>query len=173
MSGGCGLWAFWSRPGPRYWGTERRRARSTQLVSAVVAPFFALSVACSSSTPPPHEPDSSAVEPTAPEAVETDPVETELGEPPASEKEDVGVKTLFVHEKRAACEGEYPKECLQVRETEQDEWTYFYDDIAGFEHEESYRYELRVEVEELESPPLDRTSHRYRLIEVVSKEKVD
>jgi hypothetical protein len=61
---------------------------------------------------------------------------------------------------------------MQVREDPQGEWTYFYETIAGFQHDESYRYELRVEVEEVPDPPADGSSRRYRLVELVSKEKV-
>lgn len=81
--------------------------------------------------------------------------------------------TLFVHERRVDCHGEIPKKCLQVRRDAADEWTFFYDTIAGFEYEESYRYELRVEVEKDENPPADKSSLSYRLLDVVSKQKVD
>lgn len=81
--------------------------------------------------------------------------------------------TLFVHEQRVDCHGEMPKKCLQVRRDPAEEWTYFYDTIAGFDYEESYRYELRVEVEKDENPPADKSSLSYRLLDVVSKQKVE
>lgn len=82
------------------------------------------------------------------------------------------VKTLFVHEERVDCEGEGPRKCLQVRESENDEWTYFYSNIEGFDYEEGTRYELRVRVEEVPDPPADGSSLRYVLVEIVSQEKV-
>lgn len=82
------------------------------------------------------------------------------------------VKTLFVHEARVDCEGEGPRKCLQVRESESDEWTFFYSTIEGFDYEEGTRYELRVSVEEVPNPPADASSLRYVLVEIVSQEKV-
>ena len=75
-----------------------------------------------------------------------------------------GVKTLFVREVRADCEGEGPMKCLQVRESETEPWTLFYASIEGFSYEESYKYELRVKAE-------SNAKRRYRLVEVVSKQK--
>lgn len=82
------------------------------------------------------------------------------------------VKTLFVHEARVDCEGEGPRKCLQVRESENDEWTLFYSNIEGFDYEEGTRYELLVRVEEVPDPPADGSSLRYVLVEIVSEEKV-
>jgi hypothetical protein len=61
---------------------------------------------------------------------------------------------------------------MQVRESESEEWTYFYAPIEGFEHQEGFRYELRVEVTNVADPPADSSSLRYRLVEVVKKEQV-
>lgn len=80
--------------------------------------------------------------------------------------------TLFIHEQRVDCHGEMPQKCLQIREQPTEEWSYFYDSIAGFEYEESYRYELRVAVSTNENPPADASSLSYRLVEVVSKQRV-
>lgn len=82
-------------------------------------------------------------------------------------------KTLFVRETRADCEGEGPMKCLQVRESESEPWTLLYSRIEGFDYEESYAYELRVEVVPNPRAPADGSSRRYRLVEVVSKRKVD
>lgn len=97
--------------------------------------------------------------------------------PPASANSHNGdvngeVKTLFVHEQLADCEAEGPRKCLQVRESESDEWTLFYSNIEGFDYEEGTRYELRVRVEKVDDPPADGSSLRYVLLEVVSEEKV-
>ena len=79
---------------------------------------------------------------------------------------------MFVHEHRVDCQGEMPKKCLQVRNSPSDAWTNFYDPIIGFQYEESFRYELRVSVDTNEHPPADKSSRTYRLIEVISKERV-
>lgn len=83
------------------------------------------------------------------------------------------VETFFVHEARAACELEGPRECLQVRGAESEPWRNFFGSIQGFEHEPSYRYELRVEVTPRPDPPPGAAAFSYRLVEVVSKRKAD
>lgn len=101
------------------------------------------------------------------------------GSPPpanaSSQNGDVNgeVKTLYVHEQLADCEGEGPRKCLQVRESENDEWTLFYSNIQGFDYEEGTRYQLRVRVREVSEPPADGSSLRYELVEIVSQEKVN
>lgn len=76
------------------------------------------------------------------------------------------VKTLFVSEQVVDCEGEGPRTCLQVRDSESKPWELFYDDIEGFTHEAGNAYELRVEVKR-DGPRL-----RYELVEVVKKRPV-
>jgi hypothetical protein len=82
-------------------------------------------------------------------------------------------KTLFVGPAVVDCEGEGPMRCLQVRESPSDEWTLFYDTIEGFDHEEGYTYELRVETKAVSNPPADGSSERTRLLEIVDKTKAD
>ena len=81
-------------------------------------------------------------------------------------------RTLFVHEKRVDCEGEGPRKCLQVRESESADWTLFYSSIEGFKHEEGTRYVLRVSVEKVARPMADASSLKYKLIEIVSQKKM-
>ncbi len=100
--------------------------------------------------------------PSQPNAVDTKPT------PPSP-----AGQPLFVHESMVDCEGASPMRCMQVRASESEEWTWFYDRIEGFEHEPGYRYELRVEVTNVDKPPADGSSKRYRLVQVVSKEKVE
>ncbi|HVJ94390.1 MAG TPA: DUF4377 domain-containing protein [Labilithrix sp.] len=82
------------------------------------------------------------------------------------------VKTVLVRETRVDCEGEGARKCLQVRETASDPWTTFYDRIVGFSYEEGTKYELRVALETEPNPRADAPSLRYRLVEIVSQEKV-
>ena len=65
--------------------------------------------------------------------------------------------------------------CMLVQQGEKlcsEEWSYFYNEIEGFQYEEGYVYELKVRVEEIENPPTDGSSLRYILVEVISKEQV-
>ena len=77
---------------------------------------------------------------------------------------------MFVGAELADCEGEAPMKCMRVRESQDAEWTYFYDQIEGFTHESGTHYELKVEVTKVDDPPQDGSSLRYKLVEIVSKE---
>ena len=81
------------------------------------------------------------------------------------------VQTLFVREQLADCQGEAPMKCLQVRAAPTEEWRNLYAPIEGFDYEPAHAYELRVEVTQLAKPAADASSLRYRLLEVVSKQK--
>jgi len=61
---------------------------------------------------------------------------------------------------------------MQVRESESEPWTLFYDRIVGFTYEEGHAYELRVALEPNPNPPADGSALRYRLVEVVAKRHV-
>jgi uncharacterized protein DUF4377 len=84
----------------------------------------------------------------------------------------MGVQPLFVADHLADCQGEGARKCLRVRASQSEEWRNFFGVIDGFDYEPSYTYELRVEVTPLANPPPDAPSLRYRLVEVVSKQKV-
>jgi hypothetical protein len=90
------------------------------------------------------------------------------GEPPVN----TGDKMIFVREKRVDCEGEGPMLCMQVRNAANEEWTLFYGKIEGFSYEEGHAYELRVRVDEAKMAPADGPSQKFKLVEIVSKEKV-
>lgn len=91
-------------------------------------------------------------------------------EEPAMEKEiSPEEKTLFIGPTKVECVGAGPMECYQVKEDPDGEWLLFYNQIAGFEWESGYTYELRVAVHPVENPPADASSLRYELIEVVNQ----
>lgn len=77
--------------------------------------------------------------------------------------------TLFVNSERVPCVGVGPMMCLQVRESEDEEWQFFYSGIDGFTFVPGYTYELIVNVTEVENPPADSSSLQYTLVQVVSK----
>jgi hypothetical protein len=91
--------------------------------------------------------------------------------PPATSPDAPVIQTLFVRDQRVACQGEVPMQCLQVRNSEAEEWRNFYASIEGFNYEDAHAYELRVEVTRLPNPPMDASSLRYRLLEIVTKRK--
>ncbi len=79
------------------------------------------------------------------------------------------IKTLFIADHRVDCTGVAPQKCMLVRENAGDPWMNFYDRIEGFDYEEGFSYEIRVEVSQRDNPPADASSLRYLLKEVVSK----
>lgn len=83
-----------------------------------------------------------------------------------------GSKTLFVGPELVDCVGVAPQKCLQVRESESEDWTLFYGQIIGFEFEPGYAYELRVSETEIENPPADGSSIEVTLVEIVSQTAV-
>ena len=82
-------------------------------------------------------------------------------------------KTLYVGAEQVDCVGVGPQKCLLVKENLDEDYTFFYDSIDGFEWEAGYEYELLVNVTEVENPPADASSLRYELVEVVSKTEVE
>lgn len=86
-----------------------------------------------------------------------------------------GEEVMRVNYLRKPCEQEMENAtCLMVQQGEDlcsEKWSYFYDEIEGFQYEEGYVYELKVRVEEVENPPMDGSSLRYILVEVLSKKE--
>ena len=84
-------------------------------------------------------------------------------------KNEEQLKTIYVADHLADCTGVSEQKCMLVREGPEEEWTYFYDGIEGFEYEEGYEYQISVEVQEVENPPADASSLRYVLREIIAK----
>lgn len=79
------------------------------------------------------------------------------------------LKTLYIADQLADCTGVSKQKCMLVKESLEEDWTYFYDRISGFDYEEGFSYELRVKVEKVANPPADASSLKYILAEVVAK----
>ena len=79
------------------------------------------------------------------------------------------LKTLQVAPSRVECTGVAPQLCLQVRESSNAAWTLLYDEIAGFEYEPGYLYEIRVKEEAVANPPADASTIRRTLVSILSK----
>ncbi len=98
-------------------------------------------------------------EQTPPPVVETPQVENE--------------KTVYVAPFWQPCDGVAPMLCLQVKDTPDGDWTYFYDSIEGFSYEPGFAYELTVRMEDVENPPADASSIQWILVEEVAKSPVE
>lgn len=76
---------------------------------------------------------------------------------------------LWVADQTKPCTGVAPMTCLQVKRNPDSTWELFYDQIAGFDYQPGYHYQLKVEQTPVPNPPADASSVSYRLIEVVNK----
>lgn len=80
-----------------------------------------------------------------------------------------GKKILYVDDDVADCFGVYPQNCLLVKETPNEDWGLFYDEIEGFDYELGYNYKIRVLVFEWEKPMMDASAFIYKLEKVIDK----
>lgn len=70
------------------------------------------------------------------------------------------------------CQGIVQQQCLLVQEDDllgTKDWNFFYSDIAGFDFEEGFVYNLKVKKTNIENAPQDGSSIRYELVEIISK----
>ena len=97
------------------------------------------------------------------------PVETAPDTTEAELPQEGQVITMYVGPELVDCVGVAPQTCMQVKMSPDANYTLFYDQIKGFEHESGYEYELLVLVEQVENPPADASTISYTLVEEVSK----
>lgn len=96
-----------------------------------------------------------------------------LGLTPTESDSAEGVeKTIYVGSEMVDCEGEGPQQCLLVKENPEDEYTLWYQPIAGFDYEPGYEYELVIEETTVSDPPAGGSSIQWTLVEEVSKTPV-
>ena len=77
---------------------------------------------------------------------------------------------MYIGPELVDCVGVGPQKCMLVKTDADAEYTYFYDQIEGFDYEEGYAYELLVQVDPVENAPADASSLKYTLVEVVDKQ---
>ena len=82
------------------------------------------------------------------------------------------VKTIFVGPELMDCVGIAPQKCMMIKEFQDSDWTYFYDNIKGFDFKAGYKYELEVKITEKMDVPADASSLEYELISIVSQQKI-
>lgn len=79
---------------------------------------------------------------------------------------------LFIDSSLHDCVGVAKQKCMKVKFGENEEWTYFYDQIEGFTFEEGYTYTLSIRTHSVANPPADGSSKRYVLDRLIAKEAV-
>lgn len=82
-------------------------------------------------------------------------------------------KIMYIASKKVSCTGVALMECLQVKFGENEDWSYLYTPIEGFEFVEGNEYKIQVKKEQLTSVPADASSIKYKLIKVLNTKKMD
>lgn len=80
-------------------------------------------------------------------------------------------KILLIASNKVDCTGVAPQKCLQIKEVGETDWTYFHNDIEGFDYVEGFYYRLKVAVMEVDNPLADGSSLKYKLIEILEQSK--
>lgn len=85
---------------------------------------------------------------------------------------DAPRKFIYVSAETKPCTGVAPMTCLQVREKESDPWQLHYFGITGFEPQPGIEYRLRIIEEKVKNPPMDASSIRWTLDQVIEQRVV-
>ncbi|ESP92559.1 DUF4377 domain-containing protein [Pseudoalteromonas luteoviolacea] len=80
-------------------------------------------------------------------------------------------ETIKLSPYRSPCTSVTQQLCLRVEGDEEQEFELFYGDIENFDYRWGTRYELIVEVKDIENPPADSSSKRYQLSEISSQQE--
>jgi heat shock protein HslJ len=88
-------------------------------------------------------------------------------------KTPLNEQIIWINSAKVDCVGVAPMKCMQVKNSENEAWSNFYQGIKGFTFEPGFRYKLKVTVTELDKSnlPADASSLAYELVEILSKEK--
>jgi len=78
-------------------------------------------------------------------------------------------RTIWVAHRRVDCIGVARQKCYLIKDSQYEDWKFWYGEIAGLDFEPGYAYEILVAEEKIEDPPADAPSVRLRLVEVVLK----
>jgi len=85
---------------------------------------------------------------------------------------DAPRKFIYVSAETKPCTGVAPMTCLQVREKESDPWQLHYFGITDFEPQPGIEYRLRIIEEKVKNPPMDASSIRWTLDQVIEQRVV-
>ncbi len=78
---------------------------------------------------------------------------------------------LYLNHYKSECGSFELALCVQSKVNVSDDWSFFYDNIEGFEYEWGFTYKIKVIIEDIENPPQDSSSVKYTLLEVIEKIK--
>lgn len=86
------------------------------------------------------------------------------------------IETMRVNHFKQTAFGEGPVLVMLVQEGNEigdDDWSYFYDEIEGFDYTPGFVYDLQVRKKKVKNPPQDASSTKYILVKVISKDAVE
>jgi len=78
---------------------------------------------------------------------------------------------LYLNHYKSECGSFELTLCVQSRVAENDDWSFFYDRIEGFEYEWGFNYKIKVKIDDIDNPPEDSSSIKYTLLEIIEKIK--
>jgi hypothetical protein len=86
-------------------------------------------------------------------------------------KEKFDTKIFIVAAQKTTCTPIFgtPHPCLQVKESENEPFRGFSENIEGFVYEVGFEYVIEVKVYKIENPPADASNLRYVLSRIISK----
>lgn len=80
--------------------------------------------------------------------------------------------TLYVAPQQVECSGVSDQKCFLIRSYPGENWILHYDEISGLDYEPGFSYKLKVRKESVNNPPIDASSVRLILVEVLEKTDV-
>ena len=89
----------------------------------------------------------------------------------ANNPDSFEISELYLNHYKSECDSFELALCLQSRLNENDDWSFYYDHIEGFDYEWGFTYKIKVKVKNIENPPEDSSSIKYTLLEVIEKTK--
>jgi len=91
-------------------------------------------------------------------------------------EENTGTEQIRINHYKQSAFGMEPMLVMLVQEGDDigsGRWENFYDNIAGFDYESGYIYQLKVRKKKVKNPPQDASSVQFTLVKVISKEAVN
>ena len=92
-----------------------------------------------------------------------------------ADPDDIELIEMRLNHYKQTAVGVYPQLVYLVQQDNEiggENWTYFYDEIEGFDYESGYLYDLKVRKLKIQNPPQDASGFKYILQKVISKENV-
>ena len=80
--------------------------------------------------------------------------------------------TLYIAPKQVDCTGVSDQKCYLIRRSTEGNWILHYDEITGLEYEPGFSYKIKVKKVQIKNPPMDASTIKYDLVEVLEKKDV-